>query len=65
MFLGGVLSMLIEFDGGFDHFVWMVPPVALAFSIFFLEVRRKWISEVVHLFLILTIIFYQYSFLLK
>jgi hypothetical protein len=60
LFLAGAFSMLIQFNGEFHHFIWIVLPAGLAFSIFFTEFSRRLFSELLHLFLILTILFFQY-----
>jgi hypothetical protein len=65
LFISGSLSMLVQFSGEFYHFIWMAIPVGLAFAIFFTEVRRRVFSELLHLFLILTVLFFQYFFLIK
>ena len=65
LFLSGAVSMLVQFNGEFYHFIWMAVPVGLAFAIFFTEVRRRLFSELLHLFLILTVLFFQYYYLLK
>jgi hypothetical protein len=65
LFAAGVVSMLMEFSGEFFHFVWMALPVGLAFAIFFQETRRRWIAEMLHFFLLLSVLFFQYYFLIK
>jgi len=65
LLLIGSLSMLVQFNGEFFHFIWIALPVGLAFAIFFTEVRRRIFSELLHLFLILTVLFFQYYFLIK
>jgi hypothetical protein len=65
LFVSGSLSMLVQFNGEFYHFIWMAIPVGLAFAVFFTEVRRRLFSELLHLFLILTVLFFQYYYLLK
>ncbi|MEO5675325.1 MAG: hypothetical protein ABIQ74_11830 [Chitinophagales bacterium] len=60
LFLAGAFSMLIQFNGEFHHFIWIVLPAGLAFSIFFTEFSRRLFSELLHLFLILTVLFFQY-----
>lgn len=65
LFVSGALSMLIQFNGEFYHFVWMALPMGLPFAIFFSEVRRRFVSGLLHLFLVLAILYFQYFFLLK
>ena len=65
LFIAGILSMLVEFNGEFFHFVWMALPVGLAFAIFFMEVRRRWFAEILHFFLLLSVLFFQFYFLIK
>ena len=59
-FIVGILSLLIQFKGELFHFIWLTIPAGLAFAFFFAEFRRRWVSEIVHLFLILAILFFQY-----
>ena len=65
LFIAGIVSMLVEFNGEFFHFVWIAIPVGLAFAIFFMEVRRRWLAEILHFFLLLSVLFFQYYFLIK
>ncbi|MEO6166859.1 MAG: hypothetical protein ABIO46_11240 [Chitinophagales bacterium] len=64
-FIAGILSLLIQFTGELGHFVWLSIPAGLAFAFFFAEFRRKAIVEIVHLFLILAILFFQFYYLLN
>jgi hypothetical protein len=61
----GALSMMVQFSGEFYHFIWIALPGGLAFAIFFTEVRRPLFSGLLHLFLILAVLFFQYFYLLK
>ncbi len=63
LFIVGILSLLIQFEGELFHFIWLILPAGLAFAFFFAEFRRKAVSEIVHLFLILTIFFFQYMYI--
>ena len=65
LFVAGILSMLVEFNGEFFHFAWMALPVGLSFAIFFMEARRRWFAEILHFFLLLSVLFFQYYFLIK
>ena len=65
LFISGALSMLVQFNGELYHFVWMALPMGLPFAIFFTEVRRRFLSEMLHLLLILAVLYFQYFFLLK
>jgi hypothetical protein len=62
-FVAGILSLLIQFKGELFHFIWLTIPAGLAFAIFFAEFRRKAVSEILHLYLILAILFFQYFYL--
>lgn len=63
-FVVGILSLLVQFKGELFHFVWLSIPAGLSFAFFFAEFRRRWVVEVVHLFLILAILFFQFYYLL-
>lgn len=65
LFIAGLFSLLIQFTGELDHFVWIALPVGLAFAIFFTESRRRWIAELLHFFLLLSALFFQYYSLIK
>lgn len=58
-FIVGILALLIQFKGELFHFVWFTIPAGLAFAFFFAELKRRWIAEIVHLFLILAILFFS------
>jgi len=62
-FVSGILSLLIQFQGDIFHFIWLVVPGGISFAFFFTEFRRKFVSEIVHLFLILAILFFEYIYL--
>lgn len=62
-FVAGILSLLVQFKGELFHFVWLTMPAGLAFAFFFAEFKRKAVSEIVHLFLILAILFFQFFYL--
>jgi len=59
-FFAGVCSLLILFKGEVDHFFWIAIPAGIAFALFFTEYKRRAVSEIVHFFLILAILFFQY-----
>ncbi len=63
LFNVGILSLLIQFEGELFHFIWLAMPAGLAFAFFFAEFRRRAVSEIVHLFLILAIFFFQYLYI--
>ena len=65
LFVAGVFSLLIQFTGEFYHFVWIAIPIGLAFAIFGMEIRRRWVAEIVHFFLLLSALFFQYYSLVK
>ena len=61
-FFAGILSLLVQFNGELFHFIWLAIPAGLSFAFFFAEFRRWIISEILHLFLILAILFFQYFY---
>lgn len=64
-FTAGLLTLLIQFNGEIYHFAWLAIPAGLAFAFFFAEVKRKAVAELVHLFLILAILFFQFFYLIN
>lgn len=64
-FFAGIFSLLIQFNGELDHFIWLAVPAGLAFSLFFVESRRRWMAEIFHFLLLLSALFFQYYYLNK
>lgn len=62
-FMVGILTLLVQFKGELYHFVWLTIPAGLAFAFFFTELKRRWVAEIVHLFLVLAILFFQFYYL--
>lgn len=62
-FIAGLLSLPIQFSGELYHFAWLAVPGGTALAFFFAEYKRPLISEIFHLFLILSIFFFQYFYL--
>ncbi|MBA3649747.1 MAG: hypothetical protein H0W62_14595 [Chitinophagales bacterium] len=59
-FLIGIFSLAIHFNGEIDHFIWIIIPAGIAFALFFTEYKKRIVPEILHLFLILAILFFQY-----
>jgi hypothetical protein len=62
-FVAGILSLLVQFKGDLSHFIWLTIPAGISFAFFFAEFRKRLVSEILHFFIILAILFYQYFYL--
>lgn len=55
-----VIAFTLQQRVNLSHFIWMALPLSIFTSMIIFPIRRKWISEVVHLMLILLVLTGQY-----
>jgi len=60
-----VISIALQQTVNMSHFVWMGLPLSILSAMIIYPIKRKWITEVIHLILILLVLAGQYLPLLK
>lgn len=57
----GFFSFFLNPNLSLAHFILLSIPVSVFISFLFSEIRKNWLSEAIHLILLLTILFFQYN----